>query len=57
MLQETVAVMRQRYAQLQERVTDGRTLEFDKDDKEAMDFVLCASNLRSYSYGIELQVR
>ena len=27
----------------------------DKDDDDAMDFVLCASNLRANAFGIEMQ--
>ncbi|KAF7193926.1 Ubiquitin-activating enzyme E1-like [Pseudocercospora fuligena] len=43
-------------AKLSKRVADGETaIEFDKDDKDTLDFVASAANLRAHIFGIELQ--
>ena len=49
-----VQVLIARYRELQKRGMGG-ALSWDKDDDDAMDFVLCASNLRSNAFGIEMQ--
>ncbi|EME78330.1 uncharacterized protein MYCFIDRAFT_96596, partial [Pseudocercospora fijiensis CIRAD86] len=43
-------------AKLSKRVADGETaIEFDKDDKDTLDFVASAANLRAHIFGIDLQ--
>ena len=54
-LTQNCAVLAERYNKLRRRRAEAASLEFDKDDDEAMDFVLCASNLRAHVFGIELQ--
>ena len=54
-LHETCAVFAQRCRELQRLQVERGSLEFDKDDDMAMDFVLCASNLRAHAFGIERQ--
>ena len=54
-LADTCAVLADRYERLRVRRESAKSLEFDKDDDEALDFVLCASNLRAHVFGIELQ--
>jgi len=49
-----VQVLMVRYEELKKRAGDG-ALSWDKDDDDAMDFVLCASNLRAKNFGIEMQ--
>jgi ubiquitin-like 1-activating enzyme E1 B len=45
------------YKVLSQRVCDGATLEFDKDEDTHMDFVAAAANLRAHCFGIALQTR
>jgi len=49
-----VQMLMVRYRELTERAKGG-AISWDKDDDEAMDFVLCASNLRANAFGIEMQ--
>ena len=49
-----VQVLISRYRELVQRAQTG-SLSWDKDDDAAMDFVLCASNLRASNFGIEMQ--
>lgn len=53
-VQVQVQVLISRHRELAERAKDG-ALSWDKDDDAAMDFVLCASNLRSNAFAIEMQ--
>jgi ubiquitin-like 1-activating enzyme E1 B len=54
-LAHNCAVLAERYNKLRRRREEATSLEFDKDDDEALDFVLCASNLRAHVFDIELQ--
>jgi ubiquitin-like 1-activating enzyme E1 B len=45
------------YEVLTERIRNGSTLEFDKDEDTHMDFVAAAANLRAHCFGIALQTR
>lgn len=53
-LQVQVQVLMSRYRELVQRAQTG-SLSWDKDDDAAMDFVLCASNLRASNFSIEMQ--
>lgn len=55
-LQDNMKVFCYSIGVLSERVKAGETaIEFDKDDKDTLDFVTAAANLRSHIFGIPLQ--
>ncbi|CZT20546.1 related to ubiquitin-activating enzyme homolog UBA2 [Ramularia collo-cygni] len=55
-LQDNMKVFCYSIGVLCERVKAGETsIEFDKDDKDTLDFVTAAANLRSQAFGIPLQ--
>ena len=54
-VQLQVQVFMSRYRELAGRAAKDGVLSWDKDDDAAMDFVLCASNLRSIVFAIEMQ--
>ncbi|EKX52273.1 hypothetical protein GUITHDRAFT_42901, partial [Guillardia theta CCMP2712] len=56
-LEETIALFKESYVELQARAKEEGVMEWDKDDDVIMNFVLAASNLRAHVFAIDMQTR